>query len=374
MPRPSRNVDVQLLAAGRELYPADRRRRAFGPQGRRARGRQPRDVPLSLRQQGRVRPRAAAVAVRGDVRGPADRGGSATSDPVSGLRAALKVIARFARDNRVLLAAADRRRGGRRSAGGRVRRAPISRATSAIVVGLIAAAQQAGRLKPRADRAGRHVRRRAPSQHRSCSAARSSRRGSRRRSWRNASRPTCFRTHALDERIDLALAGARVRRERRHEAVPRCSLLIALAPGAAMRHRRATAVTSKANTCASARRLAGRSREARRAGAATRSRRAHRCSCSKASRSAPRAPKPRRASQRAQAALANLEKGRRPAEVDAVRAQLAQAQAAREGERSRSRAHAQAGRRSLPAAAAARQPRSRAATAIARASPSWPRR
>ena len=72
---------------------------------------------------------------------------SAASDPVSGLRAALKVIARFARDNRVLL-----RRLLVDAAAGEAPAVEFLAANFprhfAVVVGLVVAAQRSGRLKP----------------------------------------------------------------------------------------------------------------------------------------------------------------------------------------------------------------------------------
>jgi AcrR family transcriptional regulator len=146
MPRPSRNVDVQLLSAGRDLYPA---MGAAGLSVRKVAERAGVNLGMFHYHFGSkdVFVRALLQSLYEEMFADLQTAAAAPVDPVAGLRAALKVIARFARDNRVLL----RRLMVDAAAG----EAPAVDFVSAnfprhfgVVVGLIAAAQQHGRIKP----------------------------------------------------------------------------------------------------------------------------------------------------------------------------------------------------------------------------------
>ncbi len=146
MPRPSRNVDAQLLAAGRELYPATG---AAGLSVRKVAERAGVNLGMFHYHFGNKDAfvRTLLQSLYEEMFADLQTATATPSDPVASLRAALKVIARFARDNRVLL-----RRLMADAAAGEAPAVDFVRANFprhfGIVVGLIAAGQQAGRVKP----------------------------------------------------------------------------------------------------------------------------------------------------------------------------------------------------------------------------------
>ena len=146
MPRPSRNVDVQLLAAGRDLYPETG---AAALSVRKVAERAGVNLGMFHYHFGSKEAfvRALLQSLYEAMFADLQVATSAASDSVSGLRAALKVIARFARDNRVLL-----RRLLVDAAAGEAPAVEFLRANFprhfAVIVGLIGAAQRERRLKP----------------------------------------------------------------------------------------------------------------------------------------------------------------------------------------------------------------------------------
>src|SRR5688572_288390 len=146
MPRPSRNVDMQLLAAGRDLYPGTG---AAALSVRKVAERAGVNLGMFHYHFGSKEAfvRALLQSLYESMFADLQVATSAASDPVSGLRAALKVIARFARDNRVLL-----RRLLVDAAAGEAPAVEFLAANFprhfAVVVGLVVAAQRSGRLKP----------------------------------------------------------------------------------------------------------------------------------------------------------------------------------------------------------------------------------
>ncbi len=81
-PRPSRNLDQALLAAGRALLPDARLRGPFRAGGRGPCGSEPRHVPLPFPHARGVPARGAAAGVRGDVRAAHARDPRATARPL----------------------------------------------------------------------------------------------------------------------------------------------------------------------------------------------------------------------------------------------------------------------------------------------------
>jgi AcrR family transcriptional regulator len=146
MSRPSRNVDVQLLAAGRELYPM---MGAAGLSVRKIAERAGVNLGMFHYHFGTKDAfvRALLQSLYEEMFADLQSAAAAPADPVAGLRAALRVIARFARDNRVLL-----RRLLVDAAAGETPAVDFVSANFprhfSIVVGLIAAAQQRGLIKP----------------------------------------------------------------------------------------------------------------------------------------------------------------------------------------------------------------------------------
>lgn len=146
MSRPSRNVDVRLLAAGRELYPA---MGAAGLSVRKVAERAGANLGMFHYHFGNKDAfvRALLQSLYEEMFADLQTAAAAPGDPVGGLRAALRVIARFARDNRVLL-----RRLMVDAAAGEAPAVDFLRANFprhfGIVVGLILAGQRAGRIKP----------------------------------------------------------------------------------------------------------------------------------------------------------------------------------------------------------------------------------
>ena len=146
MGRPSRNVDIQLLAAGRELYPATG---ASGLSVRKVAERAGVNLGMFHYHFGNKDAfvRALLQSLYEEMFADLQTATAGSIDPVLGLRSALKVIARFARDNRVLL-----RRLMADAAAGEAPALDFVRANFprhfALVMGLIATGQQAGRLKP----------------------------------------------------------------------------------------------------------------------------------------------------------------------------------------------------------------------------------
>lgn len=146
MPRPSRNVDAQLLAAGRELYPQTG---AAGLSVRKVAERagvnlgmfhyhfRTKDAFVRALLQSLYEAMFAELVVA--ARAP--------TAPVPALRAAVQVIARFGRDNRRLL-----RRLLADAVAGETPALEFVRVNFprhfGIVVGLVAAGQRAGKLKP----------------------------------------------------------------------------------------------------------------------------------------------------------------------------------------------------------------------------------
>jgi AcrR family transcriptional regulator len=145
MARPSRNVDARLLAAGRELYPA---MGASGLSVRKVAERAGVNLGMFHYHFGNKDAFVRALLQSLYEQMFADLQSAAVpADPVAGLRAALRVIARFVRDHRVLL-----RRLMVDAAAGEAPAVDFVRANFprhfGIVVGLITAGQQAGRIKP----------------------------------------------------------------------------------------------------------------------------------------------------------------------------------------------------------------------------------
>ena len=145
MARPSRKVDVQLLAAGRELYPATG---AAGLSVRKVAERAGVNLGMFHYHFGNKDAfvRTLLQSLYEEMFADLQTVVTAPAEPVAALRVALKVIARFARDNRVLL-----RRLIADAAAGEAPAIDFVRANFPrhfeIVVGLIAAGQQAGRVK-----------------------------------------------------------------------------------------------------------------------------------------------------------------------------------------------------------------------------------
>ena len=145
MPRPSRNVDVQLLAAGRELYPATGAARLSVRKVAERAG-----VNLGMfhyhfgNKDAFVR--ALLQSLYEEMFAQLQTATAESKDPVIGLRSALRVIARFARDNWVLL-----RRLMADAAAGEAPALDFVRANFprhvSLVIGLVAAGQEAGRIK-----------------------------------------------------------------------------------------------------------------------------------------------------------------------------------------------------------------------------------
>jgi len=145
MPRPSRNVDARLLAAGRELYPSTG---AAGLTVRKVAARAKanaamfhyhfgtKDAFVRTLLQGLYEPMFAELQTAT----------AAQTDSVAGLRSALRVIARFGRNHRVLL-----RRLFADAARSEAPAIDFVRANfprhAAIVARLIVAGQQSGRLR-----------------------------------------------------------------------------------------------------------------------------------------------------------------------------------------------------------------------------------
>ena len=146
MGRPSRNVDTQLLAAGRELYPATG---ASGLSVRKVAERAGVNLGMFHYHFGNKDAfvRALLQSLYEEMFAELQTATAAVPDPLSGLRSALRVIARFARDHRVLL-----RRLMMDAAAGEAPAVDFVRTNFprhfGIVIGLIAAGQQAGRVKP----------------------------------------------------------------------------------------------------------------------------------------------------------------------------------------------------------------------------------
>jgi AcrR family transcriptional regulator len=146
VPRPSRNVDVQLLAAGRELYPAIG---AAGLSVRKVVERAGVNLGMFHYHFGTKDAfvRALLQSLYEEMFADLQSATAAPADPVAGLRAALRVIARFARDYRVLL-----RRLMVDAAAGQAPAVDFLRDNFprhfSVVVGLITAGQRVGRIKP----------------------------------------------------------------------------------------------------------------------------------------------------------------------------------------------------------------------------------
>lgn len=146
MPRPSRNVDARLLAAGRELYPDTG---AAGLSVRKVAERagvnlgmlhyhfRSKDAFVRALLQSLYEGMFAELTVAAAEPGP----------PLAALRGALLVIARFGRNNRLLLRRLLMDAAGGEPAAVEFLRGNIPRHL-AIVVGLIAAGQRTGALKP----------------------------------------------------------------------------------------------------------------------------------------------------------------------------------------------------------------------------------
>ena len=145
MPRPSRNVDALLLAAGRELYP---RTGAAGLSVRKVAEQAGANLGMFHYHFGTKDAfvRTLLQSIYEQMFAELETAAARDPDPVDRLRSALQVIARFVRDNRILL----RRLMGDVVAG---EAAAVDFAREnfprhfAIVVALIAASQQAGRMK-----------------------------------------------------------------------------------------------------------------------------------------------------------------------------------------------------------------------------------
>jgi AcrR family transcriptional regulator len=145
MPRPSRNVDALLLAAGRELYPATG---AAGLSVRKVVERAGVNLGMFHYHFGRKESfvRALLQSLYEEMFAELATAATGPADPLVGLRDALRVIARFGRDHRVLL----RRLIADAAAGERPARDflrdNLPRHVT-LLVGLIAAAQRLGALK-----------------------------------------------------------------------------------------------------------------------------------------------------------------------------------------------------------------------------------
>lgn len=146
MPRPSRNVDALLLAAGRELYP---RTGTTGLSVRKLADRAGVNLGMFHYHFGSKDAfvRALLQSLYEPMLADLTTAAAAAPDPVVGLRAALRVIARFGRNHHVLL----RRLIADASMGERAARDFLRENFPRhvrILVGLIGAAQRAGALKP----------------------------------------------------------------------------------------------------------------------------------------------------------------------------------------------------------------------------------
>jgi len=145
MPRPSRNVDASLLAAGRELYPTTG---AAGLTVRKVAERAKANAAMFHYHFGTKDAfvRTLLQELYEPMFAELQTATATQPDPVAGLRSALRVIARFARDHRVLLRrlVAD----AARNEGPAVDfvRANFPR-HAGLVAGLILAGQQSGRLR-----------------------------------------------------------------------------------------------------------------------------------------------------------------------------------------------------------------------------------
>ena len=145
MVRPSRNVDLRLLAAGRSLY-ADTG--VAGLSIRKVAERAGANVGMLHYHFGTKDAfiRALLQSLYEQMFADLETAAIADPDPIVRLRSALRVIARFARDNRVLL-----RRLVADAAAGEAPAVDFARANFprhfGIVVSLIGASQQAGRMK-----------------------------------------------------------------------------------------------------------------------------------------------------------------------------------------------------------------------------------
>lgn len=145
MPRPSRNVDARLLAAGRELYPQTG---AAGLSVRKVAERAGANVGMFHYHFGSKDSfvRALLQDVYEPMFAELETASAAQADPIAALRSALRVIARFARNHRVLL-----RRLIGDAAGAEPPAVDFVRANFprhvVLIASLIAAGQQSGRLR-----------------------------------------------------------------------------------------------------------------------------------------------------------------------------------------------------------------------------------
>ena len=145
MPRPSRNIDARLLAAGRELYPLTG---AAGLSIRKVAERAGANLGMFHYHFGSKDAfvRALLQSLYEQMFAALQTAAAGDPDPIARLRGALKVIARFVRDNRVLL-----RRLMADAAAGEAPALDFARENFprhfGVVVALVAASQQAGRLK-----------------------------------------------------------------------------------------------------------------------------------------------------------------------------------------------------------------------------------
>ena len=146
MPRPSRNVDIRLLAAGRELYPETG---AAGLSLRKVAERAGANVGMFHYHFGSKDAfvRALLQSLYEEMFADLEVAAADVYRPLASLRAALTVIARFGRDHRQLLKRllADAVIG--EPAAVDFVRDNVPRHVR-IIVGLVAAAQRAGDLKP----------------------------------------------------------------------------------------------------------------------------------------------------------------------------------------------------------------------------------
>ena len=146
MPRPSRNVDALLLDAGRELYPQTG---AAGLSVRKVVDRAGVNLGMFHYHFGRKETfvRALLQSFYEEMFGDLATAATGSTDPVDGLRSALRVIARFGRDHRVLL-----RRLIADAAAGELPARDFVRENFprhiGMLVGLIGAGQRRGSLKP----------------------------------------------------------------------------------------------------------------------------------------------------------------------------------------------------------------------------------
>jgi AcrR family transcriptional regulator len=146
MPRPSRNVDALLLAAGRELYPATG---AAGLSIRKVVERAGVNLGMFHYHFGKKEAfvRAVLQSLYEEMFAELTTAAAGATDPVVALREALRVIARFGRDHRVLL----RRLISDAAAGERPARDFLRENLPrhvVVLVGLIAAGQRLGALRP----------------------------------------------------------------------------------------------------------------------------------------------------------------------------------------------------------------------------------